>query len=295
MLVAALLLLLVSGYGTNGLILDPSSVPIQCHDLVTLINQKIGRIESVMNSKDERIAQLEIKLKAQTSKISTLESLMDERDGSFSNLMKRVVGVEERVNNSNSSNGDVELNPPDNTKFHEEIPNLAYVVASHSMEFDGPDDNAQDNRNHGITRSRHQNRVGTQSNVAFHAYLTSRLNLPTQAAVIFDHEVLDNRNGYNPRDGIYLVPETGTYVITWTMVSLGRSAFQTLLVVNGQTRGRTWTDAEEIADSHQATGIVVLSLNQGDHLFIRMGHVYHGGILADSSYANPTFSGWKIY
>ncbi|XP_021356915.1 uncharacterized protein LOC110452606 [Mizuhopecten yessoensis] len=131
--------------------------------------------------------------------------------------------------------------------------------------------------------------------VAFHAEFSKNKVFSDNEIIAYDQEKLDQGGGYNPGVGLYIVPESGTYVITWTAVCYAHSAFQTVLVVNGAIRGLSWTDAEEINDDHQTTAIVVLTLNQGDRVFVRMGRTYgRGVIVSDSTAAWSTFSGWKI-
>ncbi|XP_069108132.1 kinesin-related protein 12-like [Argopecten irradians] len=133
-----------------------------------------------------------------------------------------------------------------------------------------------------------------QTPVAFHTTITTKAFTPDDT-VVFDKETLDQGNGYNPGDGIYTVPETGTYVFTWTVICDRHGFIQTVLVANGVVRGSSWTEATDVNDLHQTTAVVVLPLNQGDHVFIRMGHTYGTGhIVTDSTLGVSTFSGWKL-
>ncbi|XP_033727903.1 uncharacterized protein LOC117317270 [Pecten maximus] len=137
----------------------------------------------------------------------------------------------------------------------------------------------------------------SQSNkttVAFHATL-STTTYTADATVVYGQETLDQGDGYNPGDGIYIVPESGTYVFTWTTICERHGYFQTVLAVNGVVRGSSWTEATDVNDYHQTTAVVILLLNQGDHVFIRMGHHYgHGTIVNDNTLGSSTFSGWKL-
>ncbi|XP_060078519.1 uncharacterized protein LOC132558017 [Ylistrum balloti] len=148
-----------------------------------------------------------------------------------------------------------------------------------------------------ISSSR-QNRVPTMRAVAFHTALsTFKTAFKTDAAVIFDHEALDNGNGYSPTEGIYIVPQSGTYVLTWTILADARQEFDTFLIVNGDVRGSSFSDTSENGDYYQSTAVVVIFLNEGDHVFIRMGYttVAVGTIVStDNHYGVSTFSGWKL-
>ncbi|OWF50144.1 uncharacterized protein LOC110450870 [Mizuhopecten yessoensis] len=140
-----------------------------------------------------------------------------------------------------------------------------------------------------------QKRVTPKATIAFHVALSSNKDVTIDVVVVYDLETLDQGNGYNPREGFYTVPESGTYVLTWTTICYVHNEFQTVLVVNGAVRGSSWTDALGVNDLHQTTAIVVLTLNQGDRVFIRMGHTHgHGIILSQSEFGQSTFSGWKL-
>ncbi|XP_060076695.1 uncharacterized protein LOC132556328 [Ylistrum balloti] len=134
------------------------------------------------------------------------------------------------------------------------------------------------------------------ANVAFHVEMTSTRTVNTGSIVEYDHETLDDGNGYNTHDGIYIVPETGTYVITWTTLSAFHSYVQTFLYVNGYKRASAFADSQEIHDVHQATTIAVLRLTHGDHVFVRVGHTTNHTVYSDINYSSrPTFSGWRLY
>ncbi|XP_069108542.1 uncharacterized protein [Argopecten irradians] len=131
--------------------------------------------------------------------------------------------------------------------------------------------------------------------VAFHSSLATDRKYHEDNTVVYDHKKLDHGNGYNPFDGIYTVPESGTYVITWTSLCYGNQQFQTVLAVNGAYAGSSWTDAEVVNDVHQTTAVVVVALHQGDRVLIRMGSTYgHGNILSRTNFGESTFSGWKL-
>ncbi|XP_033757628.1 uncharacterized protein LOC117339971 [Pecten maximus] len=134
-----------------------------------------------------------------------------------------------------------------------------------------------------------------QQTVAFHVFLASDKWVVNDDVVVFDEVALDHGYGYKPRLGIYVVPKAGTYVISWTMYCYGQELFRTLLVLNGSVKGSAWTDSELSKDIHQTSGLVVLALNQGVHLFIRMGPIFgNGTILSRNDTAISTFSGWNL-
>ncbi|XP_069103049.1 uncharacterized protein [Argopecten irradians] len=139
--------------------------------------------------------------------------------------------------------------------------------------------------------------VPYSSVVAFHSELTHRPILRSGNTIVFNHETLDEGHGYNPGDGIYIVPETGTYVFVWVTFSGFHEHIQTQLMVNGGVRGSSFSDAQQIHDLHQATSVVVLRVNQGDHMYIKVGHTSaaNATLYYDPHYNGAsTFSGWKL-
>ncbi|XP_033728536.1 uncharacterized protein LOC117317737 [Pecten maximus] len=301
-----------SGYGSRGQVLDAENLPRQWQDLVSSVDQKLGRMENLVNAKGQQIDQLENKLQTQASEITSLKRLMSQKDAVLTKLIRQVADLENRVD----TNLDTDIGgniPGNNTEFPgESLPLTNGTVVAPGQSYSGhrdshlraqSDDSVKINTklnqdsSKDLMRSAHYKRAAlpvSRQPVAFHAYLSSTITLQKGSTVIFNREMLDQGGGYSPYDGIYEVPVSGTYVITWTMFCYGRSAFQNQLVVNGNTRGSTWTDSDEINDNHQATGTVIIYLQQGDRLFLRMGQTYHGKIFGDYSFAYPTFSGWKL-
>ncbi|XP_060063131.1 uncharacterized protein LOC132543632 [Ylistrum balloti] len=134
-----------------------------------------------------------------------------------------------------------------------------------------------------------------QEPVAFHVFLSRDAWVVNDDVIMYDQVALDQGDGYVPRLGIYVVPESGTYVITWTMYCYGQELFRTLLLLNGDVKGSSWTDSELSKDIHQSSALVVLTLNQGDHVFIRMGPIFgNATLLSRNDVAVSTFSGWKL-
>ncbi|KAK3101620.1 hypothetical protein FSP39_004932 [Pinctada imbricata] len=67
----------------------------------------------------------------------------------------------------------------------------------------------------------------------------------------------------------------------------------TELVVNSEVRGRAQTDTEVTYDDDQATGFVIVHINQGDLVFIRSHDVPQGNLQVNYK-GGWTFSGWQI-
>lgn len=141
-----------------------------------------------------------------------------------------------------------------------------------------------------ITSSSLNRIIKRQSNrIAFHAYMTGSKCVNDKQVVVFDTEAIDEGNGYSRTDGIYVVPETGTYVFMWTIFSQYDQWSITDLVVDGNVKGWIATDSE----NDQATGIAIVHVNTGIHVFIRRGT--GRGCTIHDGMSRPTFTGWKLF
>ncbi|OWF50182.1 uncharacterized protein LOC110450773 [Mizuhopecten yessoensis] len=289
-----------------------------------LVNQKIGQLERQMTLKDVIINQLESKIQNQNAdmmqlkqKMASLEQLVLRKDTAVSNLAKQIADLGKRgsvdkiraldisplAGNTSrslaqvSGNFTTSVNSTSFLDYQNEVlsePNTNLSGAgneNHSQSPTGP---------YRVVQTSRQNRVSAVPSthpIVFHASVSSTVNHGTLTTVVFDREILDQGNGYSPTEGIYIVPQSGTYVITWTILCDLHSAFQTNLIVNGKVRGSSFTDADEINDWHQTSQLVALELSQGDRVFIQVGNVFRGGdakIKSDNTLSHPTFSGWKI-
>ncbi|OWF48795.1 uncharacterized protein LOC110452593 [Mizuhopecten yessoensis] len=289
--------------------------PRQWQELVTFVYQKIEGMERLLADKDERVDQLE-------SKMASQEQAILQKDAIIDRLAKRVSDLETIVMVNPIQEAP---EPQSHPKSNMDLPALNIttklgVSQTSSFEADGirtTDDSQQlSGENHllyqtdkkeeadtmsisKMWRSR-QNRVAAppvKQTVAFHTALSVRKSFKTGAIIIYDHEMLDHGDGYSPSDGLYIAPESGTYVFTWTTLGSSHEEFQTVLIVNGAVRGSSFSDTSGVGDYHQSTAVVVLTLNPGDHVFIRMGvtQLAQGDIVSeDIRYGLSTFSGWKL-
>ncbi|XP_060562506.1 uncharacterized protein LOC132722095 [Ruditapes philippinarum] len=145
-----------------------------------------------------------------------------------------------------------------------------------------------------VSRLKDEEELLQSERIAFHVYLSSSKCFNDHQIIEYDTEVLDTGNGYNEHDGIYIVPESGIYVFTWTFTNDIAEYAITEIVVNGETQG--WTIADGSGQRllyNPSSGLVLARVNAGDHVFIR--RVEGRGCTAYSGqYVQPTFSGWQL-
>lgn len=130
--------------------------------------------------------------------------------------------------------------------------------------------------------------------IAFHSYLSKDSNGPLSLHHIlkFDVVPLNKGNGYNVFDGIFIVPVPGTYVFTWSFMSEAHRYVYTELMKNSDIIGTRYADSTTITVWDFATGVVVVDVSQGDHIYIRMGIRSRGKVPSKPS--RTTFSGWRL-
>ncbi|XP_061176295.1 uncharacterized protein LOC133185211 [Saccostrea echinata] len=131
---------------------------------------------------------------------------------------------------------------------------------------------------------------------SFYALLTSTVPIRgSNQTIIYDKTGTNNGNAYNTSTGIFTVPETGTYVFTWTAFSYVEEYVRLEIVVAGTIYGGTLSDTQETGDADTETAIVVANAKVGDEVFIRTQSRGPGdGRLYVEFECTSTFSGWKI-
>ncbi|XP_060063139.1 uncharacterized protein LOC132543640 [Ylistrum balloti] len=307
----------------NGKDSDSITHPQAWHDLVSFVSQKIEGIERVLAEKDKVVDKLESQITLHEKSILQRDAIIDKLVERVSDLEKIVIAnqITEKHDTRHHGKSETEWSTSDtnnleqyystiNKTTHRKTQNWSKSLENKTQGNRLPskttpfsqslvdNDESENVPVEKFSRSR-QSRVappsGTQT-IAFHTAISGNRVYAEDAIIVYDDETLDHGNGYSPSDGLYTVPETGTYVLTWTIISGTHQEYHTLLEVNGVVRGASFSDTTDVGDFHQSSSLVVLSLNEGDHVFIRMGHTTgHWTIIStDVGYGYSTFSGWRL-
>ena len=123
--------------------------------------------------------------------------------------------------------------------------------------------------------------------------MTSRMNVQANVVIVFQHKALDTTNSYTTGDGIFVVPEDGIYVLSWTITTGDNTLAPTVLMVNGDIRGKTIADDDHDDDYVMSTGILVTQLTRDDHVYVKFAHTYTRGYILHYE-GQSSFSGWKL-
>ena len=136
----------------------------------------------------------------------------------------------------------------------------------------------------------------TSSTVAFFAQMSSKI--PASEAtrnhvMVFDVVKTNAGNGYHPSTGVFIVPESGIYVFSWSFRNSDRHYHSTELMVN--------KTVESVIHLHtgagswlSGTGVAVLHVNKGDDVYVRISALSHYGDIHSDNYGRSSFTGWKL-
>lgn len=102
--------------------------------------------------------------------------------------------------------------------------------------------------------------------------------LPTHHILKFDVILLNRGNSYNAFDGIFVDPATGTYVFTWSFMSWPHGWVYTELMKNADVIGTRYSESDSPSAWDLSTGIVVVHVSSGDHVYVRLGRTSNGRV-----------------
>ncbi|XP_061162535.1 caprin-2-like [Saccostrea echinata] len=133
--------------------------------------------------------------------------------------------------------------------------------------------------------------------VAFSAYISSgEKEISQDHTIIFDVIVTNIGNHYNPHSGIFTAPQHGVYVFTWNLYCKWDGYMFSQVLVNANDVSAMRTSGEGATSIRTTTGVVVVEVNQGDVVFVRIHPTQpHSGTLKSDSNWRSSFNGWKIY
>lgn len=116
------------------------------------------------------------------------------------------------------------------------------------------------------------------------------------STIHFDTIVTNIGNHYNKHSGIFTAPQHGVYVFTWNIYCNTGGYIFSQLVVNSNVVGAMFSSGEGACNIRTPTGIVVVEVNQGDIVFVRIHPTgNHSGNLNSHPDWRSSFNGWKLY
>lgn len=134
--------------------------------------------------------------------------------------------------------------------------------------------------------------------MAFSVYLSiSDVEISKGYTIKFDTIVTNIGSSYNRYTGVFTAPQDGVYVFSWNLYCSSDGAyFYSQLVANSNVVGAMFTDATGANYTRTTTNVVVVEINIGDVIYVRI-HPTLGfkKKLHSSPDFRSTFSGWKLY
>ncbi|CAC5367220.1 unnamed protein product [Mytilus coruscus] len=133
--------------------------------------------------------------------------------------------------------------------------------------------------------------------VAFSAYMSKTEDNPSSHhTLVFDIAQTNIGNAYNKYTGSFVAPVAGVYVFALTIYSgdNGKTFFN--ILVNNSVYGGTYGETDHVCcDTDSDSGTLVVSLNQGDTVYIRSFRQANTQIRSNDTYGSKTtFAGWKL-
>ncbi|CAG2213435.1 unnamed protein product [Mytilus edulis] len=134
--------------------------------------------------------------------------------------------------------------------------------------------------------------------IAFSAYMSKNEDHVVDHHILtFDTVQTNEGNGYNRHTGIFIVPTSGVYVFTYTLMIGSNSEVCTNLLINEAIYGHAYSYSGSLNVVQTSMSIVVAHVNQGDTVFVRTandGACGQTGVVYGDTWRRSTFAGWLL-
>ncbi|CAC5368775.1 unnamed protein product [Mytilus coruscus] len=134
--------------------------------------------------------------------------------------------------------------------------------------------------------------------IAFSAYMSkTEYHVVDHKILTFDVVQVNEGNGYNKHTGSFIVPQSGVYVFTYTLLIYSNSDVCTDLIINGAIYGHVYGFSGSLDVRQTATSIVVTRVNKGDTVFVRTasdGRCGQTGAFYGDTWRRSAFAGWLL-
>lgn len=134
--------------------------------------------------------------------------------------------------------------------------------------------------------------------IAFSAYMSrNEAHVVDHHILTFDTVQINEGNGYNRHTGIFIVPTSGVYDFTYTLMVGNDHEVCTNLLINEAIYGHAYAYSGSLNVHQTSTSTVVAHVNQGDTVFVRTandGVCGQTGIVYGDTWRRSTFAGWLL-
>lgn len=134
----------------------------------------------------------------------------------------------------------------------------------------------------------------TETVIAFYAYMSRDFIPGIKHTIPFDTAITNKGNGYHSSTGVFIAPEPGYYVFTWTIRMTQGSQHSFELVVNNVAKGASFMRTHDPEDQ-TITGTAVVYINQNDDVYVRTHgsyayNAYNAGNIRSDIYSRTSFA-----
>ena len=241
----------------------------------------ISELENVVQKQNNKIAEMKFMVKRQGNRIIILKETVD-------NLCGRIKTVEMKQISLNRLDNENDTGLTDD--------NGTYKISGKKL----PDVRIRNKGNNSVrTNIARKSRITARTNIAFSAYLDHILDHLTTGHLVKCNQVLVNAgNAYNTITGLFTVPQTGVYLLTFTINSHANHTW-VRTYVKLVSNNRNIIDAVSILrvnGSDQMGGnTAIVKLSAGESVWLEIFGTPNGQLQSDGSYRYVSFSGVFLF
>ncbi|CAC5407751.1 unnamed protein product [Mytilus coruscus] len=132
--------------------------------------------------------------------------------------------------------------------------------------------------------------------VLFYAIVNSRsFTLNTDSTIVFETVVINEGYHYNKYDGVFLAPQDGIYMFSWTVSSVNANCIMTELVVEENVISSTGEKEVDNGVYSSASMTAICRMKKDEHAFVRTtGHTGSNYIYSQDNVQRTSFLGILI-
>ena len=265
-----------------------------------LLNKKISEQDEMIGSQIKLINKLENVGKNQDKKIEDMQYVIAGQSKEITNLKQTAKNQCEIIKTLKMEHNSPNLKENDDPKADNGLKNLAETnnVTSQSE----VDANSKTKAQNSLTTTfARKSRIATSANIAFSAYLDHSLDHLTTGHIVKCNQALLNvGNAYNTITGLFTVPQSGAYLLTFTINSnsnndSGYKPTYVKLVSNN----RNILDAETVLydkhREHMGGNTAIIQLTAGESVWLEVFGTTNGQLQSDGNYRYVSFSGVLLF
>lgn len=125
---------------------------------------------------------------------------------------------------------------------------------------------------------------------------SNEFNLETESTVVFETVTVNEGGQYNKYDGVFVAPQDGFYLFSWTVSTVNTHRVITELVVENGVISSTGEKSVDSGDLMSASMTAICRMKKGHHAFIRTtGYSGPHFFLSKDDYPRSSFLGLLIH